>query len=127
MIHIDLMSRKPIYDQLVDRISQLIAAGVYPADSQLPSVRSLSCELSVNPNTIQKAYTHLCNAGITYSVAGKGCFVSPHAKAVLGQGAREKLPRLGVFLNQLLDNGMDPEELQAYVNGVLEERRKNHD
>ncbi len=127
MIRIDLMSRKPIYDQLVDRISQLIAAGVYPADSQLPSVRSLSCELSVNPNTIQKAYTHLCNAGITYSVAGKGCFVSPNAKAVLGQGAREKLPRLGAFLNQLLDNGMDPQELQAYVNGVLDERRKNHD
>ncbi|MBR3843943.1 MAG: GntR family transcriptional regulator [Clostridia bacterium] len=127
MIRIDLMSRKPIYDQLVDRISQLIIAGVYPACSQLPSVRSLSCQLSVNPNTIQKAYTHLCNAGITYSVAGKGCFVSPNAKEVLGQGARGQLPRLGEFLNKLLDSGIDPEELTDYIQRVMDERRENRD
>ena len=127
MIRIDLMSRKPIYDQLIDRISQLISAGVYPPDSQLPSVRSLSCQLAVNPNTIQKAYTHLCNAGITYSVAGKGCFVSPNAKAILGADARARLPKLGEFLNQLLDSGMDAKELTDYIHGVLEERRENRD
>ena len=118
------MSRKPIYDQLVERISNLIAAGVYPADSQLPSVRGLSVELSVNPNTIQKAYTHLCNAGLTYSVAGKGCFVSPNAKEVLGQDARNRLPKLGEFIHGLLDSGVTPDEVQAYVNEVLQERRE---
>ena len=125
MIRIDLMSRKPIYDQLVERISKLIAAGVYQSDTQLPSVRSLSAKLSVNPNTIQKAYTHLCNAGVTYSVAGKGCFVSPNAKTVLGQDAHNRLPKLGEMLRDLLDNGITPEEIQNYVNGVLEERREN--
>ena len=125
MIRIDLMSRKPIYDQLVERISNLIAAGVYPADSQLPSVRGLSVELSVNPNTIQKAYTHLCNAGLTYSVAGKGCFVSPNAKDVLGQDARNRLPKLGEFIGGLLDSGVTPDEIEAYVNGVLQERREH--
>lgn len=127
MIRIDLMSRKPIYDQLVERIGNLIAAGVYPAESRLPSVRSLSTKLSVNPNTIQKAYTHLCNAGITYSVAGKGCFVSPNAKELLGQDARNRLPQLGIMIQGLLDSGVSEKEIQTYVNGVLEERRKNHD
>lgn len=127
MIRIDLMSRKPIYDQLVERIGNLIAAGVYPPDSQLPSVRGLSVELSVNPNTIQKAYTHLCNAGITYSVAGKGCFVSPNAKEVLGQDARNRLPQLESMIHSLLDSGLSPQELQTFVTGVLEERRTNHE
>ncbi len=127
MIRIDLMSRKPIYDQLVERIGSLICAGVYPPGSQLPSVRNLSVELSVNPNTIQKAYTHLCNAGITYAVAGKGCFVSPNAKEVLGQDARNRLPQLGTLIHGLLDSGVTPQEVQAYVNGVLEERREQHD
>ena len=76
MILIDPMSRKPIYDQLTEKIEQLILAGVYPADTQLPSVRSLSCSLSVNPNTIQKAYQELEAAGITCSVSGKGSFVA---------------------------------------------------
>lgn len=127
MIRIDLMSRKPIYDQLVERISSLITAGVYSPGSQLPSVRSLSVELSVNPNTIQKAYTHLCNAGITYSVAGKGCFVSPNAKEVLGQGARNRLPQLRELIQGLLDSGVPPEEVEEYVNQVLSERREQHD
>lgn len=125
MIRIDLMSRKPIYDQLVERIGKLIAAGVYGPDTRLPSVRSLSTKLSVNPNTIQKAYTHLCNAGITYSVAGKGCFVSPNAKAVLGQDAHNRLPQLGELVRDLLDSGLSPEEIQKYINGVLNERSKD--
>jgi GntR family transcriptional regulator len=125
MITIDLMSRKPIYDQLVEQIRQLILTGVFKEDSQLPSVRSLSCQLSVNPNTIQKAYTFLCNAGITYSVAGKGCFVSPNAKALLGQDARAKLPELGVTIKQFLDSGISPDELKDYIDQLAKERSQN--
>ncbi len=125
MITIDLMSRKPIYDQLVDRIRQLILAGVYGADSQLPSVRSLSCQLSVNPNTIQKAYTHLCNTGLTYSVAGKGCFVSPRAKELLAQDARDRLPEYTAMVTRLMDSGISAEELKETIDRISQERSES--
>lgn len=125
MITIDLMSRKPIYDQLIEKIKQLILSDVFSANYQLPSVRSLSCQLSVNPNTIQKAYTHLCNAGLTYSVAGKGCFVSPQAKEILGQDAKQELPQFGAFARRLLDSGIDAEQLKSLIDQLDSERRRS--
>lgn len=76
MITIDYKDRRPIYEQIVERISQLVAGGVLKPDEQLPSVRQLALELSINPNTIQRAYSELESAGIIYAQKGKGNFVS---------------------------------------------------
>lgn len=76
MIGIDLQNRKPIYEQIVERFQTLIVSGVLEPDSQMPSVRSLAMELSINPNTIQKAYSALEQGGYIYPVKGRGNFVS---------------------------------------------------
>ena len=76
MIVIDYQNRRPIYEQIVERFQTLIITGILEADSQIPSVRSLAMELSINPNTIQKAYTLLEQEGFIYPVKGKGNFVS---------------------------------------------------
>jgi GntR family transcriptional regulator len=76
MIGIDLQNRKPIYEQIVERFQTLIVSGVLEPDSQMPSVRALAMELSINPNTIQKAYTVLEQEGYIYPVKGRGNFVS---------------------------------------------------
>jgi GntR family transcriptional regulator len=76
MIGIDLQNRKPIYEQIVERFQTLIVNGVLEPDSQMPSVRSLAMELSINPNTIQKAYSALEQEGYIYPVKGRGNFVS---------------------------------------------------
>lgn len=75
MIKLDYQSRVPAYRQLKDEIIEMILLSVYPAESQLPSVRSLATELGLNPNTVQKAYQELESDGIIYSVSGKGSFV----------------------------------------------------
>ena len=75
-ISIDFQNRKPIYEQIVDRFETLIVNGVLDADTQLPSVRALAVELSINPNTIQKAYSILEQQGYIYPVKGRGNFVS---------------------------------------------------
>lgn len=75
MINLDLKSRMPIYEQLVDKVKQLIIQGVLKPDEKLPSVRSLAQELTINPNTIQKAYRELEREGYIYSLPGKGSFV----------------------------------------------------
>ena len=79
MIGIDLQNRKPIYEQIVERFQSLIVNGVLEPDSQMPSVRSLAMELSINPNTIQKAYSLLEQEGYIYPVKGRGNFVSGNA------------------------------------------------
>lgn len=77
MFELDLRSRKPIYEQLVDKLKELIMNEVLKPDEQLPSVRMLATELTINPNTIQKAYRELEIQGFIYSVKGKGSFVNP--------------------------------------------------
>ncbi len=76
MIGIDLQNRRPIYEQVVERFQTLIVSGVLEPDSQMPSVRALAMELSINPNTIQKAYAALEQEGYIYPVKGRGNFVS---------------------------------------------------
>lgn len=76
MIGIDLQNRRPIYEQIVERFQTLIVSGALEPDSQMPSVRSLALELSINPNTIQKAYSVLEQEGYIYPVKGRGNFVS---------------------------------------------------
>ncbi|MFC3900271.1 GntR family transcriptional regulator [Aliicoccus persicus] len=76
MIQIDMKSRTPIYEQLINRIKLLMAQEVLQPGDQLPSVRVLAGELTVNPNTIQKAYRALESEGYVYSLPGKGSFVN---------------------------------------------------
>ena len=81
MIQLNLKSGVPICDQIVNGIIRLKALGVMQGNEQLPSVRALAIKLSVNPNTVQKAYQILENNGIIYSVKGKGSFISDDSKA----------------------------------------------
>ena len=76
MIVIDSRDKRPIYEQVVDKLSDLMLVGVLSEGDKLPSVRSLAMELSINPNTIQKAYIELEHQGYVYSVKGSGSFVS---------------------------------------------------
>lgn len=96
MIVIDYQSRQPIYEQIVERVQMLIIKGILPPDSQMPSVRSLAVELSINPNTIQKAYTILEQQGILYTVKGRGNFVgdSDHLIAEKKQALFDELELL---------------------------------
>ena len=76
MIIIDYKDRRPIYEQVIERFQDLIVKGILKPDSQLPSVRNLAMELSINPNTIQRAYAELERQGFIYSIKGRGSFVS---------------------------------------------------
>ncbi len=76
MIVIDYQDRRPIYEQIVEKFQLLILNGILEADEQMPSVRKLAIDLSINPNTIQKAYTMLEQQGYIYPVKGRGAFVA---------------------------------------------------
>ena len=80
MFVLDYSDRRPIYEQITEKIQDLILKGGLEVDAPLPSVRQLAMDLSINPNTIQRAYQNLERDGWIYSVRGKGSFVA-HAAA----------------------------------------------
>ena len=88
MITIDYTDRRPLYEQIADKLAKLMLSGVFPPNEKLPSVRSLAAELSVNPNTISRAYSELEREGYIYSVVGRGSFVSGTDAIIDGEKAK---------------------------------------
>ena len=114
MISIDYQSRTPLYEQIVERFQRLILKGILEPGSQMPSVRTLAVKLSINPNTIQKAYNELENEGYIYSVPGKGSFASGDVK-VDERHMKDLLCRLRETLAELRFLGMTDAELLALL------------
>lgn len=80
MLDIRLEGKLPIYEQLYNGISGMIVSGLLKPEEKLPAVREMAKQLGVNPNTVQKAYAQLENAGLIYSLPAKGSYVSPGEK-----------------------------------------------
>lgn len=118
MFQIDLMSRKPVYEQLVEQAEQFILTGVLVPGDRMPSVRSLSMTLSVNPNTVQKAISELDSRGLVKSVPGRGCFVSEDAKQRIAEKKRGNLERLPEEIRELALSGVTREQVIDCVNDV---------
>ena len=79
MIILDYKDRRPIYEQVAEKLEELMLLGILGENEPLPSVRSLAMELSINPNTIQRAYGELERQGYIYTVKGKGSFVAENS------------------------------------------------
>ena len=75
-LKIDLRSRVPIYEQIINNIKEQALSGSLKPDEQIPSIRRLTRQLGINPNTIHKAYAELERQGVIYSLAGRGAFIS---------------------------------------------------
>ena len=118
----------PIYRQIQDQIRYGIASGLLGPGEQLPTVRSLAVELSVNPNTVIKAYSELEREGILTTEQGSGTFVAAQQPAPLADENRQsKLETLcSEFLAQAARFGFSSQDL---MNGIqtLIERRAPHE
>lgn len=85
MITLDYRDRRPLYEQVIERFQDLMFKGVLVQDEKMPSVRSLATDLSINPNTIQRAYAELERQGFIYSIKGKGSFVADTGRMKTGR------------------------------------------
>ncbi len=122
MFQIQPFSPVPVYEQIVNQTERLVLSGVLKAGDQMPSVRSLSIRLSVNPNTIQKAYNELDVRGILCAVPGKGCFVAANAGERLTELCRGKLTELRTLADMLALAGIPKEELIQCIESAYEKR-----
>lgn len=110
MIFIDYKDARPIYEQVTDRFKTLILRGVLKPDEKMPSVRNLAVELSINPNTIQRAYAELERQGYIYTVKGKGNFVSD-SEMLIGKYREEIFAQLAELCETALEVGISREEM----------------
>ncbi|WP_332631850.1 GntR family transcriptional regulator [Halalkalibacter flavus] len=115
MFQLDTRSRKPIYEQLVEKMKELIIHEVYQPDEQLPSVRVLSQQLTINPNTIQKAYRELEHQGYIYSIPGKGKFVAPQSETTNEEKVKKMKQELIKLLSEAMYLGMDKEDILSLL------------
>lgn len=110
MIIIDYKDTRPIYEQIVEKMQTLILKGVLPNDSKLPSVRNLAIELSINPNTIQKAYAELERRGFLYTVKGRGNFVH-YQDVLLNEKKAQLVDKIKQIIREAEELGIKKEEL----------------
>ena len=120
MIVIDYQDRRPLYEQIVEKFKMLIMRGVLEADTQMPSVRSLAADLSINPNTIQRAYAELERQGFIYPVKGRGNFISPDLK-VKEERWKEYQQRLGKMLREGKEMGIEKDRILELTEEVWRE------
>ena len=117
MFVVDVMSRVPVYEQIIKQVEEQVLTGILKEGDKLPSVRSLSVKLSINPNTIQKAYTELDRRQLIITVPGKGSFISEKSIEVVGANSREKMTELNKIIRELALAGVTKEEI---INNIEE-------
>lgn len=117
MFVVDVMSRVPVYEQIIKQVEEQVLTGILKEGDKLPSVRSLSVKLSINPNTIQKAYTALDRRQLIITVPGMGSFISEKAIEVVGANSREKMTELNKIIRELALAGVTKEEI---INNIEE-------
>lgn len=123
MLYIDYKDPRSIYEQIVSGVKELIVNHVYHTDQQLPSVRELSVSLTVNPNTVQKAYRHLESEGYIYSIKGKGCFVSPPPEEKNNDKINELYEKLDAVIRELKFLDADKDGVYNIINSIYKEEK----
>lgn len=120
MIIIDYNDKRPIYEQVTRRLKALIVNGVLEPDSKLPSVRALAMELSINPNTIQRAYSELERDGFIYSVKGRGNFIKSDTD-FLKKARDNTFADIRKLLSQAKDQGISRQEIISTLDFIYKE------
>lgn len=114
MVHLDYRDARPIYTQITDGFREQIIAGILRPGDKMPSVRELASELTINPNTIQRAYRELEGQGWIVSVAGKGSFVQGIPETDPAQ-IRSALTEFDKLTAALMAMGLTEDELKARI------------
>jgi GntR family transcriptional regulator len=125
LIRLDQQSGMPVYRQIIDQVTGGIAAGSLTGGDQLPTVRQLAVDLSINPNTVIRAYRELEIRGVVDTQQGTGTFIS-HQKTPQNDGERQRrLSQLvGEFVARAGSNGFTVEELIAQLQDVQQDAGK---
>ena len=121
MIQLDFSDHRPLYEQIKDKIKELIINGVLAENEKIPSVRELAASLAINPNTIQKAYKELEGEGYIHSMKAKGSFVSPRAETPVNEKMNEIFASIEPFIRELRFLGISSNKVNRFIDDIYKE------
>ena len=122
MFLLNPQSKLPLYEQLVEQLRKQIVLGNAAPGSPLPSVRQLSVELGVNPNTIQKAYREMEQSGMIETIRGKGTFMADIPSTARNEGVIRKMKtEIEKNCMELIYQGLGKEEIIALVEEAVDQ------
>lgn len=121
----ELASDRPIYTQIVEKIQVRIITGVYNPGERLPSVRELAAEASVNPNTMQKAFSELEKSGLILTQRNSGRTVTEDQKLIKQTQTQLALTQINNFIETMKELGYEKDEMIYLLNDVVEGGAKN--
>lgn len=124
-LNIDPRSNIPVYQQIVDAIKSAAARGIYNPGDRIPTVREMAAQLTINPNTIAKAYQKLEQEGVIVTMRSRGTFIAERHNEPDKQRVKKLLkPALERLRVEAFHLGMEGEELKQLVLETLAEWEK---
>lgn len=116
----------PIYLQIIQKIKADIVSGKIKGGDKMPSVRELSENFKVNPNTVQRVFLELEREGITYSQRGIGTFVSEGHEIIEKLKTTQAQKHTKRFLEEMKELGLTNKEINEYINLLMEEQKNEN-
>jgi GntR family transcriptional regulator len=128
MILLRLSSRSgvPPYLQIVQQVKQAIRMGLLKEGDKLPTVKEVVTMVAVNPNTVVKAYKELESNGLVEGRAGIGTFILGHPSGPSPATQTALSNKLGSWIDEALQAGLDEESTEALFYITLRNKRKGH-
>ena len=121
MIAIDYKDSRPLYEQIAEKFAVLIRKGILLADDKMPAVRTIAIELSINPNTIQRAYERLEEQGFLYVIKGRGTFVA-NTESISELWKEEVLSKIRSCVIEAEECGMNDEEIIEFIKKIKRDK-----
>lgn len=115
LINLDYKKRESIYEQIVGEIERYVALGILKPKERIPSVRSMACDLGINPNTVKKAYDVLEERGVIETLSTKGTFITEKIDFVKKEKQNALLTKIKMEVLELEKLGFSRKELLSFI------------
>ncbi len=121
MFQLNYRDNRPFYEQIKDNLRQLVVTQSIGENERLPSVREMASALTINPNTIQRAYRELEKEGYIYTIPGKGSFAAP-GNNLQKNRQLELFSQFDEIVTELLFLSVPVSELNKRIQNITEGR-----
>lgn len=117
MFDLDVKNKRPKYEQIIEKIKKLIICKELKPDMKMLSIRALSKEIGVSPNTVQKSYDSLERQGYLYSIKSIGYYVAPIDATLIEERVENELkPQFFGLLRLAKYHGLTKKDIIQWIN-----------
>lgn len=122
----NLTSDRPVFIQIMEKLKLDIVTGVYKSGDKLPSVRDLASEASVNPNTMQRAFSELERDGLVFTMRTNGRFITEDQSMIDDLKEKMAVNTISDFLENMQRLGYSGKDTIKLLSETIKEEKNEH-